>query len=267
MPEGDTIWRAARRISESLRGRMIEGAGSSAGPGVAARIEGATLDEVETRGKHLLLHLSNGTAIHTHLGMNGRWRVTRARRPMSVAMAGGVLQPKWMFLEAAEARAVCEHAAVIEALASRDLHLHPVLRGLGPDVLVPVDLEPDVPVARARASRTTTIGELLLDQRVVAGIGNIYRCETLFVCGVDPATPTARIDDDGLKRIIDTASRLMTSNLERRSAQWVYKRAGLACKRCGTRILSTRLGRENSRTVYWCPHCQPAWDKAAPFTG
>lgn len=267
MPEGDTIWRAARGIAESLRGRMIERAGSSAGPAVASRVEGATLDDVETRGKHLLLYLSNGTVVHTHLGMQGRWRVNRARRPMSVASAGGVLEPKWLFVEAGETRAVCEHAAVIEALAGRDLHLHPVLRGLGPDVLVPSDLDPAKTVARARLSPTATIGELLLDQRVVAGIGNIYRCETLFVCGADPATPTDRIDDGGLRRIIDTASRLMMSNLERRSAQWVYKRGGLPCKRCGTRILSARLGVEKPRTVYWCPHCQPTWEQAEPFTG
>lgn len=266
MPEGDTIWRAARRIRESLQGRVIESAGSTAGPALAARVEGAALEEVETRGKHLLLHTSTGLSVHTHLGMQGRWRTTRARRPLSPAAAGAVLVPKWLFLEAGGTRVICEHAAVIEALPRGDLRTHPVLRELGPDILGPSEVEHDATVARARASRAVTIGELLLDQRVVAGIGNIYRCETLFVCGVDPATPVGGFDDARLRTIVETASRLMISNLGQRSPSWVYKRAGLPCRRCGTRILSARLGAHNSRTVYWCPYCQPAWQVAPRST-
>lgn len=262
MPEGDTIWRAARRIRDSLQGRVIESAGSTAGPALAARVEGAALEEVETRGKHLLLHMSNGSSVHTHLGMQGRWRATRVRRPLSPASAGAVLVPKWLFLETGNTRVICEHAAVIEALSRNDLRAHRVLRDLGPDVLVPSELDTDSAVARTKLFPAATIGELLLDQRVIAGIGNIYRCETLFVCGVDPATPLGAVNDALLHKIVDTASRLMISNLDQRSPNWVYKRAGLACRRCATTILSARLGAHNPRTVYWCPHCQPAWNAA-----
>ena len=264
MPEGDTIWRAAQRVRAALEGRVIEAAASSARTGLADRVEGTTVQAVESRGKHLLVHLGNGATLHTHLGMQGRWRVTRVRQPLTSEQAGAILHPKWLFLESSTTRAVCERAAVIELLARKDLQSHPALRGLGPDILVRRELEDSDPVARARASPTPTVGELLLDQHVVAGIGNIYRCETLFVCGINPFTPVPALQDAELLKVVDAASRLMTSNLERRKQVWVYRRAGLACRRCGTRIRSVVLGARNPRTVYWCPHCQPERDSPTP---
>ena len=265
MPEGDTIWRAAQRVRAALEGRVIEAAASSARTGLADRVEGVTVQAVESRGKHLLIHLENGATIHTHLGMQGRWRVTRVRRAMTSQQAAAVLHPKWLFLESSMSRAVCERAAVIELLARKDVESHPVLRSLGPDILVRGNLEDGDPLSRARALSSLTVGELLLDQRVVAGVGNIYRCETLFVCGINPFTPVSALKDAELLKVVDAASRLMTSNLERRSQVWVYRRAGLACRRCGTRIRSVVLGARNPRTVYWCPHCQPERD--SPDTG
>lgn len=257
MPEGDTIWRAAKRIRDGLQGAVIEAAGSSAGPGVATTLEGSIVDGVDSRGKHLLIHFDNGATLHTHLGMQGRWRLARVSHRMTHEKAGAVLFPKWLFMESGPTRAICEHAAVVELLSRGDLARHPVLRGLGPDVLVPDELGSRDPVARARGSAGPTVGELLLDQRVVAGVGNIYRCETLFVCGVDPFIPVRDLDDDELLKIVGTASRLMTSSLKRRHPPWVYRRAGLACRRCGTLIRSAALGAANPRTVYWCPGCQP----------
>ena len=265
LPEGDTIWRAAQRVRTALEGRVVDAAASSARTGLADRVKGATVEAVESRGKHLLVHFGNGATLHTHLGMQGRWRVTRIRQPMTSQQAEAVLSPKWLFLESSTTRAVCERAAVIELLARRDLQAHPVLRGLGPDILVAGELDDRDPVSRARASLSPTVGELLLDQRVVAGIGNIYRCETLFICGVNPFTRVSALQDAELLKVVDAASRLMTSSLERRHQMWVYRRAGLACRRCGTRIRSVVLGARNPRTVYWCPHCQPERD--SPETG
>ena len=265
LPEGDTIWRAAQRVRAALEGRVIDAAASSTRTGLADRVKGASVEAVESRGKHLLVHFGNGATLHTHLGMQGRWRVARVRQPMTSRQAGAVLSPKWLFLESSTARAVCEHAAVIELLARKDLHAHPVLRHLGPDILVPGELEDLEPVSRARASSSPTVGELLLDQRVVAGIGNIYRCETLFICGINPSTRVSALGDAELLKLVDAASRLMTSSLERRHQVWVYRRAGLACRRCGTRIRSAMLGARNPRTAYWCPHCQP--EREGPETG
>lgn len=258
MPEGDTIWRAARRIRDAMAGRVILAAGSTSSAALGDRVVGATLEAVESRGKHLLLHTSAGATVHTHLGMNGRWSVTAARSPMSVQRAAAVLSPKWVFIECESSRAVCERAAVVEVLRSRDLAMHPVLRSLGPDVLAAGGIDDEDAVRRARSASVATIGELLLDQRVVAGVGNIWRCETLFVCGVDPVTSVATLDDPALGRILGTASRLMTANREGRSRLWVYRRSGLPCLRCGTAVRSAPLGAANPRTVYWCPHCQPA---------
>ena len=264
MPEGDTIWRAAVRVRDALEGLTIDAAGSSAYPLVGERLEGAAVEEVESRGKHLLVHFDNGLSLHTHLGMQGRWRVAQARRPMTVTVAAAVLVPKWLFLQSGNRRAVCEHAAVIELLARRDLPLHPVLRSLGPDLLVPAEIEGNDPVIRARGVGHATLGELLLDQRVAAGIGNIWRCETLFVCGENPFTAVAAVDDVRLRRMLTVASRLMTSSLDRRPQMWVYRRAGLPCRRCGARIMSARVGVRNPRTAYWCPRCQP--ERAAAGT-
>ena len=258
MPEGDTIWRAARRIREAMAGRVIVAAASSSSASLGDRVVGSSLESVESRGKHLLLHTSAGTTVHTHLGMNGRWRVTAANASMDVQRAAAVLAPKWVFIECDGSRAVCERAAVVQVLRRRDLALHPVLRSLGPDVLASGGIAGKDAVPRARAAAQATIGELLLDQRVVAGVGNIWRCETLFVCGTDPATPVANLDDTELGGILGTASRLMTANREGRSRLWVYRRSGLPCLRCGTAVRSAPLGGTNPRTVYWCPHCQAA---------
>lgn len=256
LPEGDTIWRAARRIRDAMAGRPITAAASSASTALGERIVGSALEEVESRGKHLLLHTGSGVTVHTHLGMQGRWRLTRAVTPMTPGRAGAVLAAKWVFVECDGIRAVCERAAVVEVMRRRDLALHPVLRSLGPDVLAPGGIMGKDALPRARASASPTVGELLLDQKVVAGVGNIWRCETLFVCGVHPAEPVGELDDEQIETILGTASRLMAANLEGRPRLWVYRRAGLPCRRCGAVIRSGPLGAVNPRTAYWCPRCQ-----------
>jgi endonuclease-8 len=166
-------------------------------------------------------------------------------------------KPGWqarVVLEAGDRVAVCFNAPVVELLTERDEVVHPALTGLGPDVLKPpVDLEE---VRRRAATRPAgvPIGELLLDQQVVSGIGNIYRCEALFLCRTHPQTPwpDAPLDD-----LVTTASRVMLAQLEPRSIYkpLVYDRVGRPCGRCRSAIVAETYGRQ-PRTAYWCPACQ-----------
>jgi endonuclease VIII len=266
VPEGDTIFRTATTLRRWLVGRQVT-AVRVGGPGIpAGRLVGATVDAVESQGKHLLIRLSSGDTLRTHMRMTGSWHVygagERWRKPEYQAR---------LVLECGDRVAVCFNAPVIEVLATREESVHPALAGLGQDLLGRDPLNLAVLPARARAAAedAPTIGELLLDQRVVAGIGNIYRCESLFVCGTDPWTAVAAVPDEVLAQLVTTAARLLRANATgtrgtpwarafdgRPDRPWVYRRAGLPCRRCGTIIRSAPLGRQ-PRTVYWCPTCQP----------
>jgi endonuclease-8 len=159
--------------------------------------------------------------------------------------------------------AVCFNAPVVELLLPGAQSHHPSLGNLGPDVLAaPLDL--DEVRRRARAGPADRpLGELLLDQRVMAGIGNIWRCEALFVEGHNPWTPLAEITDEQLDALVSTAARLMRVSVGSRTGvpdgRWVYRRAGRPCRRCRTPVRSRAQG-EQARTAYWCPTCQPAAD-------
>lgn len=253
MPEGDTILRTARTLRTWLEGRTVTAARSPVLGARAERLVGRRVTAVEARGKHLLIRLDDDTSVHTHMRMTGSWHVysegDRWRRPSSQArlvlsVDGGHV-------------AVCFNAPVIELLSTADELLHPSLRGLGPDVLVaPLDI--DGIRRRARAlSPATPIGDVLLDQRVVSGIGNIYRCDALFVRRVHPSTPLGDLDDGALDALITTAAELMRSSIDRaRHEPYVHRRTNRPCRRCGTPIRARREG-ANARTVYWCPRCQP----------
>jgi endonuclease-8 len=218
---------------------------------------------VEAQGKHLLVRLDTGQVLHSHMKMTGSWHVYRQgerwRRPESQAR---------LTLACGDRIAVCFNAPVVELLAPRAESIHPGLAGLGPDVLVePFDVEEVCRRARTRPP-DLPVGELLLDQRVVAGIGNIWRCESLFVENRNPWQPLSTLSDDHLGHLVLTASRLMRAQLgpwraepgshgvQARSRRWVYNRTGRPCRRCGTAIAARRSG-EGARVVYWCPHCQP----------
>jgi endonuclease-8 len=266
VPEGDTIDRTASSLRRWLAGREITAARTRV-PGLpAARLVGATVTVVESQGKHLLVRFSNGDTLHTHMRMSGSWHVYPAGERWRLS--------EWqarVVLEAGDRVAVCFNAPIIELLASRAERMHPGLAGLGPDLLGPdpLDLPAAVGRARQRAEGSPLIGELLLDQRVVAGIGNIYRCESLFLCAIDPWAPVAALADTELGCLVKTAAALLRANatgtrdspVARVSGAgprrpWVYRRAGRPCRRCGTVIQSRRLGHQ-ARTVYWCPMCQP----------
>jgi endonuclease-8 len=261
MPEGDTIFRAAASLQRWIGGRDVTAARTNRLAFDGHRLVGRRIEDVEARAKHLLMHLSGGLVLHSHMGMTGSWYVypagSRWTKPAHQAR---------LVLEAGRRVAVCFNAPVVELIAAGDLGAHRWLRG--PDVLGPA-LDPAAVVARAaaRAPASPTVGELLLDQQVVSGIGNVYRCESLFLCGASPWLPSAGADPALVVALVDTASRLMRHNaatsaydraFEGAPGQaWVYRRRGLPCRRCGTVIERALLGPQ-ARSVYWCPACQPA---------
>ena len=265
MPEGDTILRTARALERWLGGREITAARSQRRTVPATRLVGHTVEGVEARGKHLLIRFSSGDVLHTHMRMTGSWHVystgERWRKPGWQAR---------VVLEAGERVAVCFDAPVVELLAAGEEERHPALAGLGPDVLVdPFDVA-EVLRRAGRQPPAVPVGALVLDQRVVSGIGNIYRCESLFLAGLHPATPRAAVDDDALVGLVRTAARLMRDNLapaqgfDRRFAPaggpagpWVYGRAGRPCHRCRTSVVVGPVG-DPPRDAWWCPTCQPA---------
>jgi endonuclease VIII len=271
MPEGDTIWRTARALHDALAGRTVTELRSSV-PSVAAaarrlRIVGRTVEAVEARGKHLLLRFAGGAVLHTHQGMNGSWRVRPAGgRPWSASHRVRVV------LETKERVAVCIGSPVVELLSAGAERLHPALAGLGPDVLADA-FDPSAARLRLRARAETEIGPALMDQRALSGIGNVYKSEVLFLCGVSPFARVGDLDDPTLDRLIETAAAQMKRNLGRGprrttpersfSSHWVYRRAGIPCRRCGAAI-QRRVQGQPPRSTYFCPACQPGPSPSKP---
>jgi len=254
MPEGDTIFRTAETLRRWLGGREISAARSRVYGFPALRLVGRTVGGVEARGKHLLLRLDDDSVLHTHLRMSGSWHVYPSdrpwRRPESQAR---------LVIECGDRVAVCFNAPVVELLRPRAEGVHPSLGRLGPDVLADhLDLDEVRRRARTRPP-DLALGELLLDQQVVAGIGNIWRSEALFLEGRSPWTERQKLTDDDLDALVTTASSLMRASAlgdAHPPQRWVYKRSGQPCRKCGTRVESRRQG-EQARTAYWCPACQP----------
>ena len=259
MPEGDTIFRTAGTLRRWVEGREVTAA---RGAGLE-RVVGATVAAIDTRGKHLLIRFSSGLVLHTHMRMSGSWHVYprggRWQRPAAQARA---------VLECGERIAVCFNAPVVELLADHQERVHPGLTHLGPDVL-DEDFDLDEAVRRAATRPAAMVmGELLLDQGVLAGLGNVYRCEALFLQGLDPAAPRRSISEEQLRLLITVARDLIRANAGpgatfRRDVglgperAFVYGRSGRPCRRCGTTIRSAPLGVQ-ARTAFWCPSCQQA---------
>jgi endonuclease-8 len=266
MPEGDTLARTAAGLRPHLVDRRVSAARArTPGPRVE-RIVGATIVTVEASGKNLLIRFDNGLVIRTHLRMNGSWHRyppgARWRRPADRAR---------LVLEVPGSVAVCFDAPVVELFEQRAEALHPALSRLGPDLLAPgFDVEHALGRLRDPARASMPVAEALLDQRAVAGIGNVYKSEVCFIERVDPFAPVASLDDRTLGRLVATARQLLRLNArpggraERvttggsRHADgplWVYGRAGRPCRRCGTPIASRRHG-DLPRLTFWCPVCQ-----------
>lgn len=260
MPEGDTVWLTAKRLHEALAARVVTTFDLRV-PGLATcDLGGDTVREVAARGKHILVRFAGGLTLHSHLRMDGSWHIAAAgRRPGA--------HPDHMI------RALIGNDAWIAAgYRVHDLRLvrtvdeHELVGHLGPDLLGP-DWDPDAAAQRLSAQTDRPVGEALLDQRNLAGIGNLYKCETLFVEHINPWTPLGRIAD--VRALVVCVQRLMRANRDhpeqsttglpgRSRAHWVYQRTGEACRRCRTPIRHARQGQPPyQRDTFWCPTCQP----------
>lgn len=256
MPEGDTVFRTARRLHAALAGHEVVRFDIRVPGSATADLTGQQVREVVARGKHLLLRVGDHT-LHSHLKMEGEWHVYRPgqrwRKPGHTARAIVGVRP---------ADAVGFDLAMVEVLPTRDEQR--VVGHLGPDLLGP-DWDA-AEAARRLAADSRAIHVAALDQRNLAGLGNEYVNELLFVRGVLPTTPANQVDTAAL---VDTASRMIRANRDRSGrtftgdthrgrGNWVYRRAGKPCLRCGTLIEGSRLGAQPTaeRIVFWCPNCQ-----------
>jgi endonuclease-8 len=258
MAEGDTIHRTARRLQAALAGRPVTGV---AVPNARSplRRQTARLEELRTRrvegaearGKHLLIHFQPGLVLHAHLGMQGSWQVREPqahwRRPLGTA---------WVVLSADGVEAAQFGGSRLDLQTEGELRSDPRLASLGPDLLDPAFETPAGVAAVRGAGQDRTLGEALLDQSLVAGVGNVFKSEGCFAAAVDPWRALGNLEDAELERVVDALQGLMRTGVERgRPSRQVYRRAGLPCTRCGTPVRSRGQGDAN-RTTYWCPGCQ-----------
>ncbi len=263
MPEGDTVWLAGRRLDAALSGRRLLRSDFRVPQLATTDLTGRTVLGVTSRGKHLLTRIEGGLTLHTHFKMEGSWHIYRPgqrwRAPnhqIRVVLAN------------AEAVCVGVQLGVVELLptdAEADAVGH-----LGPDLLAD-DWGPDAEVEvlqRLSGAPEREIGSALLDQRNLAGLGNLWRCEVLFLRGINPYARVADVSD--LPRLIELSHRLLMANraragqsatgdLHRGASNYVYARKGLPCRRCHTPIQRAQQGDPGyERETYWCPRCQPA---------
>jgi len=272
VPEGDAIFRTARTLQRALAGRTVTRF-ESVLPALTrvhddAPITGRVVERVEAAGKHLLVRFSGGLTLRTHMRMSGSWHIyrpgerwQRPRRDMRVVVATDAFE------------AIAFNVPVAEFLDERDAARHRELRALGPDLLGETFDETEA-LHRMRAHDSDAIADVLLNQRVVAGIGNVYKSEVLFVQGTSPFALVRDLDDERLRSILQTARRLLIANVTMLDAaittyigyrrgtgrdesqrRHVYGRARKPCRRCGTAIRVQPQG-PHVRLTYWCPRCQ-----------
>jgi len=270
MPEGDTIFRAARTLHRALAGRTVTRF-ESVFPRLTridhdAPLRGRTVDSVEARGKHLLIHFSGNLVLRTHMRMHGSWHIyrpgerwQRPRHQMRIVIETGVID------------AVAFDVPVAEFITAAELAHAPAIRDLGPDLLAD-GFNVDEAVRRIEERREMSIAEALLDQRAIAGIGNIYKNEALFVAGVHPFDRVEALSRDTIEKVVTTAAKLMRANVREGTSGamiartttrrgdpsarfWVYGRGGKPCRRCGS-IIQRRKQGPDARSTYWCGRCQ-----------
>ena len=275
MPEGDTIFRAARTLHRALSGKPVT-AFTSMFPALNridadAPIAGRTIERIHATGKHLLIHFSGDLVLRTHMRMNGSWHIyrrgekwQRSRRDMRVVLATADFEAVGFSIPDAE------FLSETEVTKSREL------RTLGPDVLADRFDSAKV-IANLRERSGWEIAEALLNQHVLAGLGNVYKSEILFICRINPFARVEELTHSDLKLIVEESRRVLKLNVSeglelmttyggmRRTTGrgnpgdrlWVYGRARLPCRRCGTPIRVRKQGGD-VRLTYWCPRCQPA---------
>ncbi|MGN9838074.1 DNA-formamidopyrimidine glycosylase family protein [Nonomuraea sp. H19] len=258
MPEGDAVYRTAARLREALDGRVLTASDFRVPRHATADLTGREVLTTLSRGKHLLTRVEGDLTVHTHLRMDGSWQVVPAGRriPPGDRVRLILANRQW--------QAMGVRLGMVDLVRTGDEAR--LVGHLGPDLLGP-DWDPDEAVRRLREAPGRTIGEALLDQRNLAGIGTIYRAETLFLRGIWPWRRVGEIED--LSGLVSLAQRLLEANKahagtvttgDRRPANqtWVYGRAGKPCRRCGTRISRGEMGMQpQERLILWCAGCQP----------
>ena len=269
MPEGDTVWLAAQRMHEALAGRVLTRSDFRVPQLATVDLSGREVLEVVPRGKHLLTRVEGGLTLHTHFRMDGSWHLYRP----GDAWKGGADWQVRVVLENAEWQAVGYRLPVVDLLPTASEHEK--VGHLGPDVLAD-DWDLEEALRRLRAEPSHEVGMALLDQRNLAGLGNLYRCEVLFVRGITPWTTVGDVAD--LPALVEKGRRLLLANrgrweqsttgsLRYGEDHWVFERSGRPCRRCGTRIATAEQGQAPyARLTYWCPRCQlgPAPATRAP---
>ena len=254
MPEGDTVYLTAQNLNTVLAGRALVRCDIRVPAYATVDLTGERVDEVISRGKHLLTRVGEQT-IHTHLKMDGSWHIYRP----------GVRwrRPDWqarIILANSEWEAVGFQLGIVEVLPWYAENT--VVGHLGPDLLGP-DWDAEVALKRLLATPDAPVGAALLDQSVMAGLGNVYRNELCFLRGLLPTRPVAEVPQP--EKLVDLARRLINANKNRTdrtttgnlrgATSWVYGRDGKPCSRCGTTIVRGSVG-DPPRDTYWCPHCQ-----------
>ena len=258
MPEGDTLHRTARTLDQVLAQQRLTRVRSSVPAIAGAELVGHVVEEVTARGKNLLIRFDDGRVLHTHLRMQGSWHVYRPgerfQRPEHQAR---------VVLEVADALAVCFSAPTVRLLAAHAVENDPYLSGLGPD-LIAADFDQEQAIAGLSALGDLPLGEAVMKQTALAGIGNIWKSETLFVCQRNPFLPVSTLSHEALAEIVLSARRLLQASVHSKAALgsveggrgglWVYGRSGQACRKCGTTVRMQRQAEQ--RSTYFCPQCQ-----------
>ncbi len=274
MPEGDTIFCAARTLRRALAGRTVT-AFESVYPALTrvdedAPLAGRVITGVRAIGKNLLIEFSGGLTLRTHLRMNGRWHLYRQGAPWRAPRPAARV-----VITTAAHVAVAVDVQVAEFVATQALARHAAIAALGPDLLAE-EFDEREALRRLRRAGDRVVAEALLDQRIVAGIGNVFKSEVLFVREISPTRTVGSLSDDEQRLLLQAARRLLRANvadvagsaappgrLLRRTTHltdpaarlWVYGRAGRPCRRCGSPVRSRKQGLA-ARLTYWCPRCQ-----------
>jgi endonuclease-8 len=274
MPEGDSIFKAARTLQRALAGQLVTAFETQlvklARVDDQERIAGRTVERVEAAGKHLLMMFTGDLVLRTHMRMNGSWHIYRPgerwqapARDMRIVIE----TPEWV--------AVAFRVHDAEFVRAADVARRTPVGQLGPDLLSP-SFDAEAALRRMRALQDQPIAEIMLNQRALAGIGNVYKSEVLFLAGVHPDTPTASLDDETLRNIIAIAHRLLQENIVEKPGPgmvtyrgarrttgrmkpedrlWVYSRSGKPCRKCRVPIAFQKKG-DDARVTYFCPSCQ-----------
>lgn len=267
MPEGDTIYRAARNLHAALAGRLVTRFETALAQ--LARVDdeqpvaGRTIERIAAAGKNLIIDFSGDLHLHTHMRMHGSWHLYRPGekwRKRRNEMRIVIETDTWI--------AVAFNVPIAEFHDARSLARQEDLRRIGPDLLAET-FDTEEAMRRIRERDASEIADVLLNQRVVAGMGNEYKSEVLFVAHVNPFTLVRDLTDEQLATLLRHARKLMLANVRKRSQgrvttfsldprqqKYVYARGGKPCRRCGTPVAYAKQGRD-ARGTYWCPRCQP----------